>query len=80
MSNSVTVEAYIEDLVKRSRAAQRKFEREYTTQRAIDEVVRAIGMSVLDHIDEISELAVSESRMGSVAEEKMKGMGAATAN
>lgn len=74
------VKAYIQELVQRSRAAQRKFEREYTTQRAIDEVVRAIGMSVLDHIDEISELAVSESRMGSVAEEKMKGMGAATAN
>lgn len=74
------VKAYIQDLVQRSRAAQRKFEREYTTQRAIDEVVRAIGMSVLDHIDEISELAVSESRMGSVAEEKMKGMSAATSN
>lgn len=78
MSDQMTVNAYIEELVKRSRAAQRKFEREYTTQRAIDEVVRAIGMSVLDHIDEISELAVSESRMGSVAEEKMKGMSAAT--
>lgn len=78
MSDQMTVNAYIEELVKRSRAAQRKFEREYTTQRAIDEVVRAIGMSVLDHIDEISELAVSESRMGSVVEEKMKGMSAAT--
>lgn len=80
MSDTNAVNAYIQDLIKRSRTAQRKFEREYTTQRAIDEVVRAIGMSVLDHIDEISELAVSESRMGSVAEEKMKGMGAATAN
>ena len=80
MSEKVAVKEYMQDLLRRSRVAQRKFEREYTSQRAIDEVVRAIGMAVLDHIDEISELAVSESRMGTVAEEKMKAMSAATSN
>ncbi len=74
------INEYVADLIKRSRAAQRKFEREYTDQRAIDEVVRAIGMAVLDHQDEIAESAVAESHMGSVAEEKMKIFNAGAGN
>lgn len=80
MSDNINVNDYIQDLVKRSRTAQRKFERKYTNQRAIDEVVRAIGMAVLNHQDEIAELAVSESHMGTVEEEKQKFMGIASAN
>lgn len=73
-------QAYIKELVSKSRTAQRKFEREYNDQRAIDEVVRAIGMSILNHRDEIAELAVSESRMGTVEEEKQKCMNIASRN
>lgn len=80
MSDEIAVTEYIQGLVKRSRAAQRKFEREYTNQRAIDEVVRVIGMAVLNHQDEIAELAVSESKMGTAEEEKHKFMSIATAN
>lgn len=43
--NVEETKAYVEELIKRSRIAQKKFEREYNTQRAIDEVVRAIGMA-----------------------------------
>ena len=60
--NVEAIKAYIDDLVKKSRVAQRKFEREYNTQRAVDEVVRAVGMAVLNHQDEIAELAVTEVR------------------
>ena len=70
--NLEEVKAYVEDLVKRSRAAQKKFEREYTNQRAIDEVVRAIGITCIKYQDELAQLGVSESHMGSVEEEKMK--------
>lgn len=80
MAENVDINEYIQNLAKRSRAAQRKFEREYTSQRAIDEVVRAIGMSIIDHLDEIAELAVAESHMGTVIEEKHKCMSIATGN
>ncbi len=80
MSENVAAYEYVQGLFKRSRAAQRKFEREYTTQRAIDEVVRAVGMAVLKHQDEIAGLAVSESHMGTVEEEKHKFMNIASAN
>ena len=73
-------QTYMKELVKKSRAAQRKFEREYNDQPAIDEVVRTIGMSILNHLDEIAELAVAESRMGTVEEEKMKCMTIASGN
>jgi len=74
------IQAYISDLAKRSRIAQRKFEREYTTQRKVDEVVRVVGMAVLKHMDEISQLAVAESHMGTVPEEQFKCMSVASAN
>lgn len=70
--NVSEVEKYIADMVKKSRVAQRKFEREYTVQRSIDEVVRAVAMSALNHQDELAEMAVGESKMGTVAEEKRK--------
>ncbi len=79
-ANAETVQAYIEDLAKKSRAAQRKFEREFTTQRAVDEVVRVIGMAVFQHQNEIAEEAVAESHMGTVAEEIQKFMGIALLN
>lgn len=78
--NVEAIKVYMEDLLKRSRAAQKKFEREYTNQRAIDEVVRAVGMACLKHQDELAELAVAESRMGTVAEEKSKFMAIACMN
>jgi succinate-semialdehyde dehydrogenase len=78
--NVEDIKAYVDGLVKKSRIAQQKFEREYNTQRAVDEVVRAVGMAVLNHQDEIAELAVTESKMGTVEEEKLKFLSIASAN
>lgn len=80
MAEIIEVKAYVEDLVKKSRAAQRKFEREYQDQRAIDEVVRAIGMACYKNMNELAELAVAESRMGSVQDEMGKIWQLSTAN
>lgn len=78
MAENTTIYEYIQDLVRRSRAAQEKFEREYTTQRAVDEVVRAAVTGYMKNQDVLAEEAVAESRMGTVEEEKMKLMGILT--
>ncbi len=66
------LQEYMEALVARSREAQQKFESDYTTQRPIDEVVRAIGKAVCDHADELSEAALSETGMGNLQGKKNK--------
>lgn len=76
ISNEHT-EAYIADLVARSRAAQRKFEADYKDQRAIDEVVRAVGLALVDHADDLSMAAVSETGMGNLEGKKRKLVGSA---
>ena len=78
--NVEETKAYVEELIKRSRIAQKKFEREYNTQRAIDEVVRAIGMACIKHQDDLAELGVAESHMGTVLEEKGKFLNIACRN
>ena len=42
------LQAYLKTLVEKSKVAQKQFERDYTKQRPIDEVVRAIGKAVCD--------------------------------
>lgn len=38
------LEEYMQGLYAKSKVAQKKFEREFTTNRRVDEVLRAIGM------------------------------------
>lgn len=61
-----SVQEYIDALVKNAKAAQKIFERDYTTQRPIDEVVRAAGKSVVDNAYELCKEAVSETGMGNI--------------
>ena len=41
------LEEYMQGLYAKSKVAQKKFEREFTTNRRVDEVLRAIGMKTL---------------------------------
>lgn len=60
------LQAYLNTLVAKSRAAQKQFERNYTKQRPIDEVVRAIGKAVCDNGKALGEEAFAETGMGNV--------------
>lgn len=62
---------YITSLVEKSRIAQRAFERNYNEQRPVDEVVRAVGMALIPHAEEIARDALSETGMGNL-EGKLK--------
>ena len=48
-------------------SAQKQFERDYTKQRPIDEVVRAIGKAVCDNGKTLGEEAFAETGMGNLA-------------
>ena len=58
---------YIHNLVEKGKIAQKEFERRFTTQHAVDEVVRAAGKIIYDHAQELCEEAVAETGMGNVA-------------
>ena len=66
------LQTYMEGVVARSKEAQKKFERDYITQRPIDEVVRAIGKAVCDNAQELSEDALAETGMGNLEGKKNK--------
>lgn len=66
------LQSYMEGMVAKSREAQKKFEREYTNQRSIDEVVRAIGKAICDNAQELSEDALAETGMGNLEGKKNK--------
>lgn len=74
------VTEYIAGLVKRSKAAQKTFERNYTTQRAVDEVVRAAGKAIFDNAMLLAEEAVAETGMGDVSGKVMKAQGVTLRN
>ncbi|MCC8189953.1 MAG: aldehyde dehydrogenase family protein [Planctomycetes bacterium] len=59
----------IQEMVARSRAAQREFAT--FTQSQVDAVVRAIGRVVFDHAEPLAKMAAEETRMG-VYEDKIK--------
>lgn len=61
------IRSYIAGLVKIGREAQKKFERDYTEQRPVDEVVQAIGKKIYDNGEKLAGAAVGETQMGSVA-------------
>lgn len=58
--------AYMEDLVSRSKKAQKEFEINYLTNRSVDEVLRAIGMAFCDHAVELATEALGETGMGNL--------------
>lgn len=64
--SSEALKAYMADLVKRSKQAQKTFETTYLTNRAVDEVVRAIGMASCDYAEELSRDALAETGMGNL--------------
>lgn len=60
------VQQHIGELVEKGKAAQKYFERNYKTQKAVDEVVRAVGKVIYDHAEDISRGAVAETSMGNL--------------
>lgn len=54
--------AYIEELVKKSRIAQKEYEK--FSQEQVDKIVREIGKIVYDRAEELAKMAVEETRMG----------------
>ena len=70
--SEMTTKEYIAELVKRAKAAQKEFERNFTEQEAIDKVVRVIGKTPYDHRSELAKDAVEETHMGTVAMKESK--------
>ena len=57
----------IAGLIQNARAAQKEFEERFTTQRAVDEVVRAIALTIYNAKEELAPEVVEETGMGTVA-------------
>ena len=57
---------FIAELVEKSRAAQREFEK--FSQEKTDEIVRAIAKTVFDNADPLAKMAAEETRMGVYAD------------
>ena len=55
---------YIAGLVAKARVAQKEFEANFTTQRKVDEVVRAIALTPLGRKEELARECYEESKMG----------------
>ncbi len=58
---------YIAGLIQNARAAQKEFEERFITQRAVDEVVRAIALTIYNAKEELAPEVVEETGMGTVA-------------
>lgn len=58
---------YIAGLIQNARAAQKEFEERFTSQRAVDEVVRAIALTIYTAKEELAPEVVEETGMGTVA-------------
>lgn len=69
------LQSYMHGIYTRSKAAQKKFEREFTTNRRVDEVLRAIGMKTCEHAEELCMDALNETKMGNVKDKMSKLMG-----
>ena len=54
-------------MIQNARAAQKEFEERFTTQRAVDEVVRAIALTIYNAKEELAPEVVEETGMGTVA-------------
>ena len=69
---------YIAGLIQNARAAQKEFEERFTTQRAVDEVVRAIALTIYNAKEELAPEVVEETGMGTVAYKITKMLAATT--
>jgi succinate-semialdehyde dehydrogenase len=67
--------AYIDEYIRRARAAQREYEK--FSQEQIDRVVMTIGKVVHDNAEYLAEIAVDETGMGVVADKIAKNKGKA---
>lgn len=67
--------AYIDEYIKRARAAQSEYEK--FSQEQIDQVVMTIGKVVHDNAEYLAEIAVDETGMGVVADKIAKNKGKA---
>ena len=66
----MTDEAYIDGLVVKSRKALKEFEN--ADQKTVDRIVREIGKYVFDNAQELAEMAVAETGMGTVENKTAK--------
>ena len=66
------LQAYMIGLYSKSKLAQKKFEREFTTNRMVDEVLRAIGMKTCEHAEELCADALAETKMGNLKDKMSK--------
>lgn len=66
---------YIDDLIIKSRAAQKEFEK--FNQEDVDKVVKAIGKVIYDNAEELARLAVEETGMGVYEDKVAKNKGKA---
>lgn len=73
--DSLFKEISINDLVKRARIAQAKYES--FTQQQVDAVVRDIGKFVYDNAEALAKMAVDETEMGSYEDKILKNRGKA---
>ena len=73
--DSLFQEISINDLVKRARIAQAKYES--FTQQQVDAVVRDIGKFVYDNAEALAKMAVDETEMGSYEDKILKNRGKA---
>ena len=73
--DSLFQEISINDLVKRARIAQAKYE--LFTQQQVDAVVRDIGKFVYDNAEALAKMAVDETEMGSYEDKILKNRGKA---
>ena len=64
--SETNIKSYIAGLVQKGKAAQKEFERKYTTQRSVDEVVRAAGLAIVENGRKLAEGAVGETGMGNL--------------
>ena len=73
--DSLFKEISINDLVKRARIAQAKYES--FTQQQVDAIVRDIGKFVYDNAEALAKMAVDETEMGSYEDKILKNRGKA---
>lgn len=60
----------IKDLVERSRKAQEEFQ--FASQELVDKISRSICKVIYDHAEELAKMAVTETKLGNVADKTAK--------
>ncbi len=61
-------EKYIQELIRKSKIAQREYEK--LSQEEVDDIVKVIAKVVCDRAEELAQMAVEETQMG-VYEDKV---------